>query len=135
MQWSNAGHAGFSTHTPWLPVNPDYRDVNVDRQRHDPDSLLSFYRQLIRLRRDEDILWDGKTEFLTDGWFQVLCFRRFSAEIRITVLLNFKGGQNTFTVPDFGSPSVLFSSIGRKDCTRKLTLQPYEILILKESRR
>ena len=52
MQWSAERNAGFSEGTPWLGVNPDYKDVNVEKELDDPDSVLSFYRELIHLRRD-----------------------------------------------------------------------------------
>ncbi len=52
MQWSDALNAGFTEGTPWLSVNPNYPSINAAAQQNDPDSLFSFYKQLIRLRKN-----------------------------------------------------------------------------------
>ena len=64
MQWSARENAGFSIAQPWLPLAPDYREANVDRQRDDPRSMLALYRQLIALRRGEPALAIGRLEGL-----------------------------------------------------------------------
>ncbi len=56
MQWSTNKHAGFTKATPWLNINPNYIEVNVESQHQDPDSILNFYRKAIALRQEEDIL-------------------------------------------------------------------------------
>jgi alpha-glucosidase len=61
MQWDASSNAGFTTSaTPWLPVPPSYKQRNVAVEEKDPDSVLSFYKQLIRLRRTQPALRDGK---------------------------------------------------------------------------
>ena len=52
MQWSDAANAGFTTGTPWLKVNPNYTSINAAAQMEDPDSVRSFYKQLIALRKN-----------------------------------------------------------------------------------
>ena len=64
MQWDDSPHAGFTTGTPWLPVHPNHVEVNVAAQRADPDSVLAFYRELIRLRHDEPLVTDGDYRLL-----------------------------------------------------------------------
>jgi alpha-glucosidase len=59
MQWSADKHSGFTTGAPWLPVADDYRERNVEAESGDPQSLLSFYRRLIRLRQGEPALTVG----------------------------------------------------------------------------
>ena len=53
MQWDDTLHAGFTVGQPWLKENPNYVDINVKDQMGRPDSVLEFYRSLIRLRKDE----------------------------------------------------------------------------------
>ena len=60
MQWSAEEHAGFSTREPWLPLAPDFEQVNVAAQRDDPGSMLSLYSRLIALRRGEPALQVGR---------------------------------------------------------------------------
>lgn len=54
MQWDGSDGAGFTSGTPWLRLNDNYRTVNVEAQRKDPGSVLSWYKKLIRLRKDPE---------------------------------------------------------------------------------
>lgn len=60
MQWDSSEHAGFTTGTPWLPVNPNHVDVNAVAQVGNPDSVFAHYQQLIRLRHELDVVVDGR---------------------------------------------------------------------------
>ena len=59
MQWDASTHGGFSTGEPWLPVSPNCSDVNVETEKDDPLSMLTLYRRLIGLRRDDPALAGG----------------------------------------------------------------------------
>ena len=54
MQWSSREYAGFSKVLPWLKVNPNYKDINVESQIQDESSLLNYYKSLVSLRKDEE---------------------------------------------------------------------------------
>ena len=54
MQWTDGANAGFTTGKPWLKVNPNYTDINAAAQQDDPDSVRSFYKQLIALRKNPE---------------------------------------------------------------------------------
>jgi alpha-glucosidase len=88
MQWDASRNAGFSTGEPWLPIGRDYVDVNVSVQRTNPKSMLSLYRDLIRLRREEPALSIG-VHLAAEAIGQVLIFRRQYRNRRILVALNF----------------------------------------------
>ena len=89
MQWSGEEYAGFSPVEPWLPVDKSFAVRNVARQREDPDSLLAFYRRLIRLRRDTQALQTGNYRALTSVEGGVFAYLRELDEDRVAVLLNF----------------------------------------------
>ena len=59
MQWSDEKNAGFTTGKPWLKVNGDYKEVNVKREQADPDGVLNFWKQMIALRKTDEVLIDG----------------------------------------------------------------------------
>ena len=61
MQWNASRNAGFTVGEPWIKVNPNYRQINAESQVDDPDSVFSYYRRLIRLRRG---IWDYRLRFL-----------------------------------------------------------------------
>jgi alpha-glucosidase len=102
MQWNGGPNAGFCPPNvkPWLPVNPeaclpDGTAVNVEAQDADPDSLLNWYRKLIRLRRSRAELTHGSIEFL-EAHQDVLAYRREHQGSSTTVLLNFSSGSLPF---------------------------------------
>ena len=87
MPWSPERHGGFTKGRPWLPLNPDAEVLNVSAQASDPRSMLSLYRALIRLRRDNDVLLVGNLRLLaaTDN---VLAYERRLGGVRVVVALN-----------------------------------------------
>ena len=87
MQWEDAANAGFSASAPWLPIADDYRTVNVTHQRHDRESILSLYRQLIELRRSTPALAVGDYRGIP-GEGDLLAYSREYRGQRILVALN-----------------------------------------------
>lgn len=63
MQWNSEKHAGFTTLDPWISVANNYKDINVEKQINDPKSIFNFYRNLINLKKTNNILSDGKISF------------------------------------------------------------------------
>ena len=64
MQWDNSLHGGFTTGTPWLAENPNYTKINVTDQMNRSDSVLSFYKELIALRKAPEYVEPSLTERL-----------------------------------------------------------------------
>ena len=89
MQWDDSPHAGFTTGTPWIPVNPNYPDVNVAAAEADPDSILHWYRTLIAWRRTTPTLVYGAYEDLLPNDEQLFVYRRWDAAGDFYVVLNF----------------------------------------------
>jgi len=92
MQWDDSAQAGFSAATPWLPLNPDYPQRNVDRQLAESGSLLNLTKALIALRKQEVCLRAGDLSFV-DSPPGVLCYRRAYGGRCLTVWLDFGGRQ------------------------------------------
>jgi len=88
MQWTPGPNAGFGTGKPWLPIASDATAINVEVERHDAESMLSFYRALLLLRRTEDALCVGTFSVLELGP-DLLGFERSQEGRRFTILLNF----------------------------------------------
>lgn len=91
MQWDSTEHAGFSTGTPWEPVNSDYPSVNVAAQLEDPDSLLGHYRRLLSARQEHPALSVGGLPVLESSCPGVHAALRTTADgtDAVLVLLNF----------------------------------------------
>lgn len=91
MQWSAGPNAGFSTARPWLPVGPRYRRYNVETEKKDPGSILSYYRRLLALRHTSRALLDGDYVALNEDDARVLCYARTHERQTVLVALNMSG--------------------------------------------
>lgn len=88
MQWDASPHAGFTTATPWLPVNANYPQINAADQIHDPDSVFSHYRNLIGLRHEHEVVRTGRFELLEPDHEQIYAFTRVLGDQRWLVVAN-----------------------------------------------
>jgi oligo-1,6-glucosidase len=91
MQWDDSPHAGFSTGTPWLPVNPNYREINAASQVGVPGSVFEHHRQLIALRHDEPAVAHGDFTLLLPEHEQLFVFTRRHEAVELVVVANFSG--------------------------------------------
>jgi len=89
MQWNAEANAGFTTGKPWLRLNKDYRARNVAAQQPDPNSVLNFYKQIIRFRRESAALRRGSYESVFRRPVNVLAYLRRAPEQTTLVALNF----------------------------------------------
>ncbi len=89
MQWTAGPQAGFTTGTPWLPVNPDARDVNAAAEAIDPNSVLTFYRRLIALRKRVPALVYGVYRDIDPDHPAVFGYTRTLPDAACLVLMNF----------------------------------------------
>ena len=90
MQWSAQRNAGFTTGTPWLGLNPNYSEINAEKEINDPDSVYQFYRRLIELRKTCPVFTDGKFELLLPEDEQIFAYTRTDQETEMLVCANFK---------------------------------------------
>ena len=98
MQWDVSTSAGFSSaSSTWLPVNPDYRTVNVAAQADDRSSLFSFYRNVIWKRKQSAALTRGSIEVLRETPRGILAYLREYRDERCLVVLNFSDSAVNFT--------------------------------------
>ncbi|MGA1994013.1 MAG: alpha-glucosidase [Bryobacteraceae bacterium] len=135
MQWNAGPHAGFSTaKATWLPVAPGYEARNVALEEKDPDSLLSFYKALIQLRRENPALHSGGFEPIDETNDNVLAYLRRAADgTTVLVALNLTGGpQQVSYHVGRGQATPLISTFAKAgdtaDVTR-LALPPYGVWV------
>jgi alpha-glucosidase len=139
LQWENAPQGGFCpvTVTPWLPVNPNYaRGVNVADQQADPGSLLNFYRQMLRLRRQTPALIAGDYLPLDVGEESCLAFLRQMEAQACLVALNFSEKElavdpsKVVVLPGQRNACVLYPDRQILKNNEKFELPPFGILIV-----
>lgn len=94
MQWADAPNAGFSTGKPWLKVNPNYHEINVEEQETRRDSVLQYYRQLIALRKSEqykEVFTYGQFRPLYEDSKELYAYERSTQQQNIRIIANYGG--------------------------------------------
>lgn len=89
MQWDHTSNAGFTTGTPWLKVNPNYTEVNVEKERQNPNSIFHYYKKLLQWRKANPTLIYGKYEDLYPDDERIFGYRRWDANGEFYVFMNF----------------------------------------------
>lgn len=140
MQWDAGPQAGFTTGTPWLAVNPNYREINAEQALNDPNSVFHYYRALIQLRKKHDIIVYGDYKLLNEKDEKVYAYMRSLGDERLLVILNFYEEPAQFRLEEqigcethellIGNYDVPAASGGAEDF-RKIDLRPYEARVYK----
>ncbi|WP_158737091.1 alpha-glucosidase [Alteribacillus sp. YIM 98480] len=93
MQWSNEKNAGFSTGKPWLKINPNYKKVNVDKQKQDSSSILNYYKTMIKLKKQYDLFTYGRYTLLNEEDNQIYAYLREGDKQNALIVTNLSGKQ------------------------------------------
>ncbi len=132
MQWGKGENADFTSgNETWLPVNPNYPEINVEVEEKDPDSILSFYRQLIQFRKEEPALLYGTFEPIKTKGSIMAFYRSYQGEMLFVLLNLTKKNQRLPHKISSLVGQVLFSNYSHAGFTFKKRLRPYEGLIVK----
>ncbi|KIM34663.1 glycoside hydrolase family 13 protein [Hebeloma cylindrosporum] len=99
MQWDSTTNAGFTTGDPWMRVNVDYETWNAKAQIDDQDSVHSFWKKALSVRKNNELLIYGDFEDLSEGHDKVFVFTRTWESMAALVLLNFSEHEETFSLP------------------------------------
>ena len=131
MQWNAGPNAGFTTGTPWIRVNPNYREINVAQAMADPDSVFHYYRRLIRLRKELPVIVYGRYEPILEQHRQIYAFLRVTADERLLVILNFTPQWPVFEAPETlhaagGQLLIANYPVDEGQDIRHFTLRPWE---------
>jgi oligo-1,6-glucosidase len=100
MQWDAGAHAGFTTGTPWLPVNPDHVQVNAAAQAGDPESVFAHYQRLIRLRHELPVVVEGAFTMLLAEHPSVFAYTRAGQDEELLVAANLSSEPVEVDLPD-----------------------------------
>lgn len=134
MQWSGETNGGFTKGTPWIEPAGNYGEINVRRQAKDEDSILHFYKMLIRLRKEKALISEGSIAFLMQDNPDVLAYVRAYREEELIVLNNLTGRENTVPAdPALGGYEKL---VGNYEGCRleggNIVLRPFETMALEK---
>ncbi|MDT2397082.1 alpha-glucosidase [Enterococcus avium] len=99
MQWDTQLNAGFSTEKPWLPVHLNYLKVNAEAALADKDSLFYTYKQLIRLRKQLNVIVNGEYQVVETNNPLVLAYQRMDEKEVLTIVVNFSDTVQPYQLP------------------------------------
>lgn len=145
MQWDSSENGGFSTEKPWLMVNDNYTDINVERDIKAPWSIFAYYQKLIRLRKSEEVIKYGKFELLLKDHREAFVYTRSYNGENLLVVCNFYGNNISIDLNELKdilalednselslNEDVLIANYSNSPkLTNKLALRPYETIVYK----
>ena len=127
IQWTAGENAGFTTGTPWMPVNPNYTEINAEAALADPNSIFHYYKKLIQLRKTYDVFRSGAFTLLCPEDEKIFAYTRDTEEEHILVVCNFTDETLTYDVPsNFWETEMLINNYVEESPK----LRPYESVIL-----
>ena len=132
MQWDDTENAGFTTGTPWISVNPNYKEINAKAETSDPDSVFHYYKKLIALRRENPVMIYGSYEPLLEDSEELFVYTRTLDLEKLLTVCNFSDKEASFTIPyEFVGAGCLISNTENTYDKAEITLRPYEAFVLK----
>ncbi|HAR7448362.1 TPA: alpha-glucosidase [Staphylococcus aureus] len=129
MQWDDTLNGGFTNGEPWFPVNPNYKTINVAQQLEDEDSVLQFYKDLIQLRKSNDVYVYGQFDLVDAENSQVFAYTRTLNEKQVLIVGNLTNHEAELTVPfDISHGEVKLFNYDAKVNLKQLL--PYEACVI-----
>lgn len=134
VQWSDAENAGFSTHKPWMIVNPNYKEINLAKQKDDRNSVYAFYKKMITLYKDpayHETLTFGRFEPYQRETKNLIAYFRKGEGQTLLVLANFQNEPQTVMLPE-AAGNVILNNCERVDLDDNgcITLGGYQAVII-----
>ena len=128
MQWDSGANAGFTSGEPWIRVNPNHTEINVERETEDPESVLQFYRKLIRLRKENEVFVTGTYQPLFEDSNEIGGYERVYEDATFTVLCNFS--KSIQPIPELTAEREQSILLCNRSDHEAGVLKPYEALVL-----
>lgn len=134
VQWSNEENAGFSTHKPWMIVNPNYREINLAKQKDDRNSVYAFYKKMIALYKDpayHETLTFGRFEPYMRETKNLIAYYRKGEGQTLLVLANFQNEPQTVMLPE-AADNVILNNCASVDVddNGRITLGGYQAVMI-----
>ena len=132
MQWSKQPQAGFTTGHPWLAVNPNYQEINVEAALADPSSIFYTYQRLVALRKEQDWLISADFELL-DTADQVFAYQRVDGNQRYLIVVNLSSQVQSFKLEQ-DYEEVLISNTNVEQVKQTKVLEPWDAFCVQLTR-
>lgn len=127
MQWSAKKNAGFSKVSPWINVADNYKSINVENEKDDKDSILSFYKKLITIRKENTVISAGNISFI-DTDENIIAYKRSLGERKILVFCNMSNKDESLDIDLDGFKKLIGNYSELNYIDKNLRLSPYEFV-------
>ena len=136
MQWDDSMNAGFSkSNNPWIHVNPNYRDINVKEQLEDSNSILNFYKKMIKTRKSNDCLIYGKYNLILEDDTNIFAYERILNDEKFLIICNLKSEHSKYEYDliTLKYENLILSNydVDDNEDLNKILLRPWEARIYK----
>ncbi|MDR6125263.1 glycosidase [Bacillus sp. SLBN-46] len=135
VQWDDSVNGGFTEGTPWIKVNPNYKEINIAQALADPDSVFYFYKKLIQLRKENEVMVYGDFQEILEDHEQIYSFIREWDKERWLVVLNISEQQVEVKLPEFVSvlekKIIITNYKDQSDSSEELNMRPYQAIVYK----
>ena len=133
MQWDDSAYAGFSTTNPWIMVNPNYTKINAKDQVNREDSVFKYYQKLIKLRHESELIVYGTYDLILDDDKDIYAYIRTLGDEKLIVYCNFSENTREVEIPEeFVNGKALISNYSDAKVNHKITLRPYEAIVIQK---
>lgn len=133
MQWTGSENAGFTTGIPWLKVNPNYKSINVENQLKDENSVLSYYKKLLALRKSEnykEVFTYGTFTPLFENMENIFAYERNSNDKSVIILANFGSKETILHFEETVNFSILLNNLEKAFIKEnEITLLPCQVIV------
>ena len=135
MQWDASSNSGFSKSNPWIKINPNYRDINVENQLNDKDSILNFYKKMIKIRKENEALIYGEYKLILEDDENIYSYIREFENKKFIIITNLTDKKVEFNydkeVLKYENLLISNYNIKAHEDINKILLNPYEARLYK----
>lgn len=132
MQWTSKNNAGFTNATPWLALNPSYQSINVSNDRQSESSIFNYYKKLIQLRKENDLVVHGKYKELLPNDQQLYVYERSYLGETWLIIINFYKKETSYQDSQKRKGKIVISNyIDSSEELSNLKLRSFESIVFK----
>ncbi len=135
MQWNNSENAGFSNNKPWIDVNSNYKEINVESELKDPNSVLNFYKKMIDVKKNSETLSYGEYKLILDEDENIYSYMRILGDKKYMIICNLSDNENLYK---YEKETLTFESlilsnyeVNKHDKINSINLKPWECRLYK----
>jgi oligo-1,6-glucosidase/glucan 1,6-alpha-glucosidase len=135
IQWNDEEHGGFTRGTPWLKVNPNFKEINVEEAISNENSIFHHYRKLIQLRKEYPVIVYGSFEMVNENDENIFAYTRQLDNEKLLVVANFTCNEviynNSLEINE--SELIVSNYENSGHIAEKVKLRPYEAIVYRIS--